>query len=413
MRVRIHRGAHEVGGNCVELEVSASRIVLDLGRPLDVDVDEGVELPDIPGLSQSEDGSLLGLILSHPHQDHYGLVAQADPSVPIYMGEAAAAILDAAAFFAPSGMRLQPSGFLEDRVAFSLGASRSRLILSTTARSTRMRCSSKAANGALLLGDFRAHGRKASLVRKLCEHPPNASTCCFSKVLMCAPDELPRGLDESEVAGAMAGTFRSTEGLVVVFSSAQNVDRLITTYKACRSAKRELVVDLYSATVAVATARNTIPQPGFPGLRVYVPNRQRLLVKESREFERVEALRRYRIYPDEIRERAGELVALIQGSTLPELARANCLGRATAIWSLWPGYLDQASGSRTARLLDEQGVALVHLHASGHASIADLQTLAAAMSPARVVPIHTSAPEQFERFFERVELHEDGVWWDA
>ncbi len=34
MRVRIHRGAHEVGGTCIELESSASRIVLDVGQRL-------------------------------------------------------------------------------------------------------------------------------------------------------------------------------------------------------------------------------------------------------------------------------------------------------------------------------------------------------------------------------------------
>jgi ribonuclease J len=35
MRVRIHRGAQEVGGNCIEVESAGARIVLDVGRPLD------------------------------------------------------------------------------------------------------------------------------------------------------------------------------------------------------------------------------------------------------------------------------------------------------------------------------------------------------------------------------------------
>lgn len=88
--------------------------------------------------------------------------------------------------------------------------------------------------------------------------------------------------------------------------------------------------------------------------------------------------RHHRIFPDEIRDHAAELVMVIQGSTLAELARADCPGGATAIWSLWPGYLDRLSGRRTARLLEEHGVPLVHLHASGHARIKDLQALASA-----------------------------------
>src|SRR5438876_176519 len=76
--------------------------------------------------------------------------------------------------------------------------------------------------------------------------------------------------------------------------------RLGTIYRACKRAGRILVIDLYSATVAAATARKTVPQPGFPRLRVYVPNRQRILVKESAEFERIEAIRPHRIFLEEI-----------------------------------------------------------------------------------------------------------------
>jgi len=34
MRIRVHRGAHEVGGNCVEFESVGHSILLDLGLPL-------------------------------------------------------------------------------------------------------------------------------------------------------------------------------------------------------------------------------------------------------------------------------------------------------------------------------------------------------------------------------------------
>ena len=60
-------------------------------------------------------------MLSHPHQDHFGLLAKADSSVAIYAGKAATAILDAATFFSPSGLQLTSAGHLEDRVPFTLG----------------------------------------------------------------------------------------------------------------------------------------------------------------------------------------------------------------------------------------------------------------------------------------------------
>lgn len=415
MRVRIHRGAREIGGTCVELEAADERIVLDLGLPLDAASSEDAVLPTIPGLGTPKDGSLLGVVLSHPHQDHFGLIAKADPSVGVYAGKVAAAILDAATFFSPSGLRLTSAGHLEDRVPLMLGPfTITPYLVDHSAFDSYALLVEAGGRRLFYSGDFRAHGRKASLVRKLVANPPaDVDVLMLEGTRVRVDDRDPIGLDERAVELAMAETFGSTRGLAVVFSASQNIDRLVSTHRACVRAGRRLVIDLYTATIAAATERDTIPQPGFPGLRVYIPNRQRILVKRSGEFERANALRQHRIFPDEIRDRASQSVVLIQGSTLPELAQANCLEGATAIWSLWPGYLDQPSGRRTKRLLEDSGVPLVHIHASGHARVEDLQALAEAVAPSRVVPIHTAAPERFEDLFERVELHPDGEWWEA
>src|SRR5690349_16753734 len=108
MDVRIHRGAHEIGGNCIEVRSdSGERIVLDVGRPLSAGWDDEVELPRVPGL-EGGDASLLGIVLSHPHLDHYGLLAQVDAEVPVYKGEEAAAVVNAASFFSPISGSVAP-----------------------------------------------------------------------------------------------------------------------------------------------------------------------------------------------------------------------------------------------------------------------------------------------------------------
>jgi ribonuclease J len=53
------------------------------------------------------------------------------------------------------------------------------------------------------------------------------------------------------------------------------------------------------------------------------------------------------------------------------------------------------------------------LHASGHATVEDLQSLAKAISPSRIVPIHTAHPERFARIFGHAEPHRDMEWWDV
>ena len=122
MRIRILRGAHEIGGSCVELETLGSRLVLDVGKPLWADWGEMVPLPLVPGLADGSDPSLAGVVISHPHLDHYGLVDQVSPSVPLYIGREAAALLKAAQFFSAAGIELHPTGYLEDRVPQHIGA---------------------------------------------------------------------------------------------------------------------------------------------------------------------------------------------------------------------------------------------------------------------------------------------------
>ena len=95
MKVRIHRGTREIGGTCIEVEAQGKRIALDVGLPLDApeDAADGAHeqlLPAVRGFREPDD-SLLGVVISHPHMDHYGLARYLAPSVPVYIGEAAPA----------------------------------------------------------------------------------------------------------------------------------------------------------------------------------------------------------------------------------------------------------------------------------------------------------------------------------
>ncbi len=99
---------------------------------------------------------------------------------------------------------------------------------------------------------------------------------------------------------------------------------------------------------------------------------------------------------------------------LRDLDTAACLVGARAIWSQWDGYLKQPRGEALQADLTARGIPLAQAHTSGHASIPDLQRLAAAVAPRMLVPIHTFEPDRFPALFgPRVALQEDGVWWSA
>jgi hypothetical protein len=54
VRARIHRGAHEIGGSCIEVEAAGKRLLLDLGWPLDLPLDADLPLPDVAGLTGAD-----------------------------------------------------------------------------------------------------------------------------------------------------------------------------------------------------------------------------------------------------------------------------------------------------------------------------------------------------------------------
>lgn len=217
----------------------------------------------------------------------------------------------------------------------------------------------------------------------------------------------------SEAAVELSLTQRmlDTEGVVTVISSAQNIDRLVTVYRACLRAGRTLVTDLYTASILAAIGRETIPQPGFPSYKVYVPNWQRVQVKTAGEFDRMRLLQGCRVFPEWLAGHAGEITLLQPSSAVTELLRAGVLANGTVVWSMWPGYLKDLNGRRLVGSLELAGLPFVLDHSSGHASVKDLQRLVAGLSPRKVVPVHTEGADRYRELFPSVCRWKDGDWW--
>lgn len=122
------------------------------------------------------------------------------------------------------------------------------------------------------------------------------------------------------------------------------------------------------ASVAAVT-RSTIPQPGFDALRVYVPRRQRVLVKQGEEFWRTHEIKPYRVFPEELAEGPESFVFHGPSSTARELITAGALDRSGVVaWSLWEDYLKMPSGAALQELLAEYQISLTSVRTSGHAS---------------------------------------------
>ena len=415
MKVRIHRGAHEIGGNCVEVEHDGQRIILDVGRPLTSAWDDDIPLPDIPGLAE-EDVSTLGVLISHHHADHWGLADQIHAGLPILMGAATQRILAAASFWT-RGLALPVAEHLEHRKPLRLGLFTITPFLNDHSAYDAYSLLVEAGGRRLFYtGDIRGHGRKAGIFEELLRHPPDEIAVLLMEGTNIQPGQPAKPTaTESDVEHALVDQFRTTEGLALIVSSAQNIDRLVTIYRAALQSGRDLVMDPYTADIARATGNDNIPRPGsaWPRIRTYMPRWQSVRIKASRQFERLEDIDPYRMFPEHLAADPARYVLLFHRSEGDRLAAAGALHGATCTWSLWSGYLEEPSGQQLITFLDKEDIPLAHHHTSGHASVADLRRLADALHPDRVVPIHTFGGNSYGDLHPNIDVQPDARWWDV
>jgi ribonuclease J len=414
MRICIHRGGKQIGGSCVELESFGQRVLIDFGLPLDAESNSPMYLPDISGLD-GDDPSLLGIMITHPHLDHFGLLAHISPKIPVGMGAAARRILTAAAPFLPGNWPVPASGWnLNSGNRLEIGPFKITPYLvdhsAYDAYALLVDCDGKRL---FYSGDFRAHGRKAKLFENLINNPPQDID-----ILLLEGSSLGRLKEdqhfptESQIETELVKIFAETKGMALVHSSAQNIDRLVSIMRACKRTGRRFIIDLYTAAILEATGNQNIPQSGWPDVALFIPYKQRIQIKNNAWFDLLKRHSSNRIFVENLKEIAGKSVMLFRPLHCSDLERGNCLEGATYIFSQWEGYWERESFTQLRKWLSRYAIPEYHIHTSGHASIADLKILASTINPKTVTPIHTFFPDQYKQLFFNVEIHPDNEWWE-
>jgi ribonuclease J len=408
LKITIHKGSHEIGGNCIQISSGKTSILLDAGLPLNPD-SQPVDLSHL---------SVDALLVSHPHQDHFGLMATLPPGTPVYIGRLARCLINAPQLFI-GGDRYelnfhdfkawQPftigdftiTPYLVDHsatdaYAFLIEAEGKRLFYS---------------------GDLRSHGRKGKLFDNLIQHPLRDVDLLFLEGTMLHRnnDLFP---DETAVENTIFETIREQKNISFLLASSQNIDRIVSAYRACKRAGKLLVIDIYTAWVLEQLRQVTenVPAMDWPGVRVFASHSQDERLKANPEYfgDFRNRLYRYRVKREELHATPEAFLYFGKMSSFRLInAFKNAAAPVNVIYSQWLGYLDGThadyfGSDKISAFRSDPAVNFVYAHTSGHAPVADLQRLAAALNPRKLVPIHTERGEDFSQLFANVVTLNDG-----
>jgi ribonuclease J len=412
MRICIHRGTSEIGGTCIEIESQGQRVVLDVGMPLDAEPQE-VQLYPIRGF-EKPDASLLGVFISHPHADHYGLAHRLPAGTRFLIGKAAESILAAASVFVPVGISLDNVTHIENRKPITLGPFKLTPYLVDHSAYDAFAVLVEADGKRLFYsGDFRIHGRKAALVEELLRDPPKGvDVLLMEGTTIGRPDTAEAYPTEADLEAKFVDLFRQTPGMPLVWCSGQNIDRIVTIFRACKRTGRQFIIDMYTAHVLRATGNPNIPQAEWDGIKVFLPRSQKFRIVRDRQFDVSDSYKPYRVYPEALAAESARSVMLFRPSMTRDLEDADCLNGAAVICSIWRGYLEDEKCRPFLDWVRRHGLSLEHCHTSGHADASDLQRLAKAIAPKTLVPIHTDQPGRFDELFGNVQRQADGEWFE-
>lgn len=412
MKITIHRGSRQIGGSCVEVATETTRILVDVGAPLE-DGTISREQKRINKEKATEEAKkwcegVDAVFISHYHGDHMGLIDAVPTETPVYMSAPAirAHILPQVIFSRVRERNLQPfhrtvrvgdltiKPFHVDHSAYGAQA-----FLISDGKST-----------IFYSGDVRTHGLNPQLLKKL-----------------------PRGVDymllegtnidreygnalwtEEDVRDRFAESFRDNpRDLHFVWVSALNIDRLKMLYAACEATGRTLLVDTYTIHILRTMNKKDKSVPfgdDYPMLKTFCPEYLTAHFVRQRKTGIRRCVSPWEISLDEVKARPEKYVVAVRPRMEPEI---EYIGAESGVFvnSMWQEY------ENTERFPDNKAFIDCisrykrrHIHTSGHADRQGLLEIVEHVSPKHIIPIHTEAPEKFDELFAnwKIEWLSDG-----
>jgi ribonuclease J len=428
MKLITHRGSHQIGGSCVELQANnGDRLLLDAGMPL-AQKDgsdwprgtmnhkseelraEGV-LPDIDGLYAGSTPKFSALVLSHAHLDHHGLAHHIHPDIPIYASRGTIEMLKVSQIFVPDAVVPSNLHELPDGTVAIGSFTIQGIPVDHVAPDSRALLVEADGQRVLYSGDLRAHGRHPELFDGLPAAAGRVDVLILEGTTIGQQVGSHGFPSELDVEAKLRDLLKHKSGIVFVIASGQNIDRAVSVYRAAHAAGRVFVMDAYQAYVHMVLKDlcPEAPQSGLEGVGVkFVQYHVERLINADLYSRACKMSRDRKVETKHLAAEPDRFVYLARsnGATAALLKKLGSSVRPTVVWSQWSGYLKK--GGAVPRFCDEHGIKIDTIHSGGHAHPEDLVRLVSRLQPGLVVPIHTEAAAKFKDLMPNVVQIEDG-----
>lgn len=416
----------------MEIESLGTRIILDCGLPLNPEPacryssfignsspDSGLIadrlLQEVSGLcsSDGEATRIDAVIVSHAHLDHYGLLPFVNPSIPCYMSAGTARLVKMTSLL--NGYKRADDNWHQVRSeqTFQIGALTITPFLVDHSAFDALAFLIKDPDSSLLYtGDFRQHGRKPHTIERLIEKTAGKVDVMIMEGTTIGRTSNSQYHSEQDVEDELTGLMKNSPGLALGWIASQNIDRLVSFYRACCRSQRVLGVDIYTAAILdEISVLAKIPHPSatYNRLKVFY---SRGLIRRLPPAVRKDLIDKYRPYmlnTRAVQAYPERYLLLVRPSMMDVLRSYNhILPVSTLVSSVWEGYWQSPNNERFKHYLDSKGVSVVSIHTSGHADPATLQNVVNTIQPGCLIPLHTQHPEAFAALWPKVCIAKDG-----
>ncbi|MCM1329526.1 MAG: MBL fold metallo-hydrolase [Ruminococcus sp.] len=392
MKIIIHRGKNQIGGSVIEIVSECAKIIFDAGVELDETDVSGI--PDINGLFGGKP-KYNAVFLSHYHTDHIGLAGKILKEIPIYMGEKAFNIINSSnqyrrisTGFTPIFMRNGEPVFIEDIKITPISCDHS-------AFDSYMLLAECGEEKLLYTGDFRANGRGefSELLKKL----PKVDTLITEGTTL-SRDYMGRNIEEKKLEEIGVDFLKKYDGSAFIFCSSSNIDRLITASNIAERTGRIFLEDVYTAQLATRS-----------GVSEIAPKRNKIYAFQTdgsaKQHKALEEFKYAKIGRPSIAKQSFLMtVRPSMTNYLNKLSEDISFKNGVFFYALWKGYQGKDDVKEFVEFMERKGCKTHVLHTSGHADSETVDELVAAVSPKKIIPVHTENAEYFKKFSDNCDV---------